>query len=143
MNMGCVRCEKHGKAEFDNRVNWLCVCQSCEEEQRRDTDRLRAELIDKNQRIAELEAYLCRDKPSECINGCPPNQVCDFCQYAPARRIAELEDLLRDAVDALEYWFNRENMNGISEQDYKMWHALGYGSRSYRNAKAALRGGGE
>lgn len=27
-----------------------------------------------------------RLKPKECANGCPPFQVCDYCQYGPSKR---------------------------------------------------------
>jgi len=62
---------------------------------------------------------------------------------AKDRRIAELEAALRGAVDNMEYWFLRDNIRDYGESEYKTWRALGFGSATYRNAKAALSGGRE
>ena len=55
---------------------------------------------------------------------------------------AEVEALrlaLRKTVDMAEYWINRENRRGMSESDFKTWHALGYGSNAMKAARAALK----
>ncbi len=44
---------------------------------------------------AEREAFYGQDKPAECANGCPINQICDYCQIVrPAR------ELVADAIKA-------------------------------------------
>jgi hypothetical protein len=41
-----------------------------------------AELV----RADERMSFYGQDKPAECADGCPPNQICDYCQVvAPAK----------------------------------------------------------
>ena len=74
---------------------------------------------------------------------------------APPKAQPEIERLKaeRDAllvilcrmVDLAEFWINREDRREYSEQQYKTWHALGYGSSTMRDARAAIakaEGGG-
>ena len=93
-------------------------------------------------RIAELEAYLCREKPSECINGCPPNQVCDFCQYAPARRIAELEAAMNRITYCVDEQANDAGLWFVATTITEAY--LQQGLRTLHNVieEAALSGGG-
>ena len=37
-------------------------------------------------RADERMSFYGQDKPAECADGCPPNQICDYCQVvAPAK----------------------------------------------------------
>jgi hypothetical protein len=52
-------------------------------------------------RADERMSFYGQDKPAECADGCPPNQICDYCQVvAPVKAmiLAEREALL-DLVD--------------------------------------------
>ena len=49
-----------------------------------------------------------------------------------------LLEVLMQMIELAEYWFTRENRQGYSEQQYKAWHSLGFGSTAMRNARAAI-----
>ena len=71
---------------------------------------------------------------------------CPFCRIAAleselAQARAECERLLEvlmQMIELAEYWFTRENRQGYSEQLYKAWHSLGFGSTAMRNARSAI-----
>jgi hypothetical protein len=55
-----------------------------------------AELV----RADERMSFYGQDKPAECADGCPPNQICDYCQVvAPAKAmiLAEREACAKKA----------------------------------------------
>jgi hypothetical protein len=56
----------------------------------------------------ERERFYGQDKPAECSEGCPPNQICDYCQVvAPVKAMILAE---REAcADIAENW----NSNGM------------------------------
>lgn len=47
-------------------------------------------------------------------------------------------ELLERVRDLCEYWFTRESRAGMSESEYKTWHALGFGSSAYTELRALL-----
>ena len=49
-----------------------------------------------------------------------------------------LLEVLMQMIELAEYWFTRENRQGYSEQQYKAWHSLGFGSTAMRNARSAI-----
>lgn len=51
----------------------------------------------------------------------------------------KLAEALRNMVELAEYWFNREDRRGFSADQYRTWHALGFGSNTVLNAREALR----
>jgi hypothetical protein len=56
-------------------------------------------------RADERMSFYGQDKPAECADGCPPNQICDYCQVvAPAKAmiLAEREACARVCEDAAE-----------------------------------------
>jgi hypothetical protein len=76
-------------------------------------------------RADERMSFYGQDKPVECADGCPPNQICDYCQVvAPVKAmiLAERERLYGKDIDTL-----------LFEE-----HRLGFekGSRSEREACA-------
>ena len=72
------------------------------------------------------------------------DEVSDFArqlerELAAARKDAErCRSALSKLIDLAEYWFNREDRRGYSEQQFKSWHALGHGSNTMRDARAAM-----
>lgn len=48
-------------------------------------------------------------------------------------------NLLLDLCNLQEFWFNRALKPGMSESDYKIWHATGYGSNSHKKLCAIIR----
>lgn len=50
-----------------------------------------------------------------------------------------LREALANMIDLAEYWFNATDRRGMSESEYKTWHALSYGSNSYRKAREMLK----
>ena len=40
----------------------------------------------------EREKFYGQDKPAECANGCPKNQVCDYCQFVEPVLLAVLAE---------------------------------------------------
>jgi hypothetical protein len=79
---------------------------------------------------------------------CPPQRVIQRTHFADEntlKRIAALEAenrglrrVLGKMIDLAEYWFAREDRRGMSEEEFKIWHALGHGSNVMREARAAL-----
>ena len=60
-------------------------------------------------------------------------------ELAQARAECErLLEVLMQMIELAEYWFTRENRQGYSEQQYKAWHSLGFGSTAMRNARSAI-----
>jgi len=41
-----------------------------------------AALVAAAARADERNSFYGQDKPAECVEGCPPNQICDYCQIA-------------------------------------------------------------
>jgi len=41
-----------------------------------------AALVEAAARADERNSFYGQDKPAECAKGCPPNQICDYCQIA-------------------------------------------------------------
>jgi hypothetical protein len=54
------------------------------------------------------------------------------------REIEKLKTLLKDTLSLAEFWITREDRSGLSDEAYRTWHALGFGSKTYRRAKSAL-----
>lgn len=52
--------------------------------------------------------------------------------------VERLRSVLKRTVDLAEFWITREDTRGLSESEYKTWHALGYGSNAMKDARAAL-----
>jgi hypothetical protein len=47
---------------------------------------LRLKEFERLVRADERMSFYGQDKPAECADGCPPNQICDYCQVvAPAK----------------------------------------------------------
>lgn len=57
--------------------------------------------------------------------------------------VAVPRELLGGLRELCEYWFTREDTRGISESDFKTWHALGFGSKAFTELRALLAGGAE
>ena len=53
--------------------------------------------------------------------------------------VERLRFVLRGTVELAEFWINREDLRGISESEWKTWHALGHGSHAMAAARAALK----
>lgn len=47
-----------------------------------------AALVAAAARADERESFYGQDKPAECVEGCPPKQICDYCQIvAPVKEM--------------------------------------------------------
>ena len=45
-----------------------------------------ANVVEATARADERESFYGQDKPAECVEGCPPKQICDYCQIvAPVK----------------------------------------------------------
>jgi hypothetical protein len=58
-------------------------------------------------RADERMSFYGQDKPAECADGCPPNQICDYCQVvAPAKAmiLAEREACAKVCDDKHDTW---------------------------------------
>jgi hypothetical protein len=58
-------------------------------------------------RADERMSFYGQDKPVECAEGCPPNQICDYCQVvAPVKAmiLAEREACAKLADKYMERW---------------------------------------
>lgn len=53
-------------------------------------------------------------------------------------QLAEALEILQETYLLADWWINRTDLRGMSENDYKTWHALGYSSKAYRSARAFL-----
>lgn len=54
---------------------------------------------------------------------------------------AEVEALranLQSMIDLAEFWICRADLRGMSEDEFRTWHSLGYGSNAMRDARAAI-----
>ena len=61
----------------------------------------------------ERKSFYGQDKPDECVEGCPPNKICDYCQVvAPVREMILAE---REACASLvENCHPKANHQGIA-----------------------------
>ena len=53
--------------------------------------------------------------PAECANGCPTNQVCDYCQYAPQPSADAVRELVRRWRECAKSAANGPMFDGASE----------------------------
>ena len=68
-------------------------------------DRLKSSLYHANEQIKYLEFHPAKpiDKPDECLNGCPENQVCDYCAGIKTLTYKELNMWVSENMD--KYYF--------------------------------------
>ncbi len=60
-------------------------------------------------------------------------------ELAEARRGAEaLRIVLAKMIDLAEFWINREDTRNKSDEEYRIWLALGHRSNSLQAARIAL-----
>jgi hypothetical protein len=73
----------------------------------KDTDYYKLERFAALVRADERERFYGQDKPAKCSKGCPPKQICDYCQVvAPVRAmiLAEREECAK----LCETFYNHE-----------------------------------
>ncbi len=69
-------------------------------------------------RADERMSFYGQDKPVECAEGCPPNQICDYCQVvAPVKAmiLAEREACAR--ICETEWSTTQEHVHGLALAD--------------------------
>jgi hypothetical protein len=85
-------------------------------------------------RADERMSFYGQDKPAECADGCPPNQICDYCQVvAPVKAmiLAEREACAKVAEDSDHV---------VSGRGY--YDQLGDADATVRNIVTAIRARG-
>ena len=86
---------------------------------------------------AELRRlYLVEQALERCRN------VCDAAAVEIRRLVAQraaLLEALRGMIDHAEFWINHHQKRHMSEQDFKVWLALGHESNAMLNARAAIK----
>ena len=113
MSIHVCSCMHHGVGEWHLRYPGMS-----QEAAQGIADKINSGMLDGKQadRIAALEAELAQAR-AEC---------------------ERLLEVLMQMIELAEYWFTRENRQGYSEQQYKAWHSLGFGSTAMRNARSAI-----
>lgn len=74
--------------------------------------------------------------PRDCKHG-KLARKCDICELESD--LAAAQEALRGMIDLAEFWINREDRSGMSEERYKIWLALGHQSNAMKRAKGVLK----
>jgi len=60
-------------------------------------------------------------------------------KYEPETRTTELLEALNSMIDLAEFWINHRQERYMSEEQYKVWIALGHESNAMIKARAIAR----